>query len=165
MEPDGYFETNVEPLPSPRAGETRSFQAFAEGASLTVSLEHRRPQLNVTTAASLRLTDTTITARQVSLATTDRGNQFVLDLASPREWVIDSIETMPAEAMDSLTTTGTRRKLHRLRLRQPVRSDNPVRVVVQAHRRTPPGRCTSVQSRFTPRSSSRASKTNNALCR
>jgi hypothetical protein len=135
----GYVEAGVEPLPSPQSGESRIFQAFDKNAHLEFSLEYRRPRIDIQTGTTLRMTKASIAARQVSLVTTDSGEQFVLDLLSPPEWVVDSIETIPAEDLESFSTGATQPRRHRVRLRQPISADRPVHLVIRAQRRIPAG--------------------------
>jgi hypothetical protein len=133
---DGLLETGVGPLPSPQFGESRSFQAFRPKSSLQVSLAYRQPDVEVTTGTSIRIGEGGITARQVSEFVAVEGEQFVLDISSPGGWLIDSVETSPPDAFESLKTTGQPGE-RRLQLRRPVAPGQPVRVMVQAHRGTP----------------------------
>ncbi len=134
--PTGYVETSVEPLPSPQSGEARTFQAFDSQSSLEVVLEHRQPRLDIRTGTTLRMTDTAISARLLSVVSTDRGEQYQLDFQSPREWIVDSFETIPAGDLASYTSAGTPPVRHRIRLREPITPERQLQLVVQAHRRT-----------------------------
>lgn len=139
VEPRGYVETGVEPLPAPRVGEVRSYRAFSADAGLRVLFGHHRGRLSVTTATALRLTEAAITANQVALVGCQVGEVYSLRIRSPGAWNVDSIQTLPADFLDSVITTGRNARIHHLRLRQPISATQQVQVLVRAHRRAPTG--------------------------
>ena len=66
-------------------------------------------------------------AAEVSLAS---GNLFTLECEIPRQWGLDSLETVPADALEdrSVRARGNNQQVVTLQLRQPLRPSRPLRI-------------------------------------
>ena len=149
LEAKGYLEANMSRTVQPLGGESREFTSFEDDGELFVHVQHRPVKVSVQTAASCRLAKEVVTIQQVSSVRSDRGQQFDLNLVSPKGWIVDSLETIPASALESLVTTGTEDKFHKLSLRQPVNGESPIQIAVQSHRLITSGRLESSELRST----------------
>ena len=141
LDPLGYVETNVEPLPIPQAGEIRRFRAHAPDARLNVVIGTPPSRIRVDAGTTVRVAEQRVTSRTVADVRSLQGQRFVVEATRARAWNIDSVETLPADAFDGYELSGRRRSRLQIRLRQPVAPENPVRIVIQASRRalTPGG--------------------------
>ena len=137
LDPLGYVATNVERLPLPRAGEIRRFRAHSPAAQLKVIVGTPLSRVRIDAGTTLRVGDQLVTAKTIADVRCQQGRRFVLEARRARAWKIDSVETVPADALDGYETRGAGGSRLQVRLKQPVSSMNPVRIVIQASRKPP----------------------------
>jgi len=128
-------------LGSPIRGESHVFQCFSPAAELDVVITTRQPRLHVTTGTTVELSETPA-ARVLADVTATEGEVYSLSARAAPGWIIDSVESIPADWLNDWTsevdeTGGVRIAL---RLSRPVKQGQPLRLVVTGRR---PGLATS----------------------
>ena len=129
---DGYVESGVSPISAQTPSERRSFVSFTRNPTLEVFLAYAEPRLESALGTSLRISGETMSARSVVEITAVRGNHHILTIETLEDWQIDSVETVPASALESLERTEQGRTL-RVRLRKPVVPGESLQLIVQSH--------------------------------
>lgn len=123
-----------------RGGEPIRMRLESPDARLIVRLSEIEPRMVASVGTTLHITSTAITAQGIVELSAKRGRRFAL-LADLREgWLVDGVETVPAELFDDYELTNTSDpQLRQLRVafREAIRPDHPVKVLVRAHRNRP----------------------------
>jgi hypothetical protein len=120
-------------------GEQLDFEAYSADAAITVTVNEQPSVIEAVEGVSTSLDGNKFSSRIVSdfqsLAPTSTPGQFMLHANVLPQWTIDSIQTVPADALDdwSVEPRGRSRGLT-IRLARPLTPDRPLRVTVIARR-------------------------------
>jgi len=143
LQPSGCRQTALTPLPAPREGESLQLQLFDADAALDVLVAPSEGRLQVVSGTTLQWKPGGISAMVTADLQIRRAEQFVLHAEIPRQWILDSVETVPAEAIEDWTLAHGPKGSHRLsiRLARALAPARPLRVLVAARRlHAPTGR-------------------------
>jgi hypothetical protein len=124
-------QSAVEPA-LPQGGYRLGFENFSPDAALAVTLAQGRPAVHSASGISTELGDSKMTSRVVTAFRIAEGSRFSLEAAVAPQWTIDSVESLPADALDDWTLSG-RRKLT-VSLARPLTPARSVRLMVAARR-------------------------------
>lgn len=130
-------ENRIEPLPAPENGELRQVQFWSPRGTVVVQLTDPPPLVVADVGTSIRFSEQAATARMVIDLRSRRGDTFEVRGTVAPGWTIDSVQSEPAEAMESFATQGTTGQILSVRLRHAVPEDEIWRLTVRAHRRAP----------------------------
>lgn len=139
----GGRQTQAAPLPAPRSGQVAEFQMFAPDASIDVVLARPDSPLTFDCGTALELSGVDMAAEVKARFRIAEGERFQIDADVSRHWIIDSVETVPAQALEDWTLRKNQTGSGRLtiRLTKAVCPARPVEVVVQTrHHYSPLGR-------------------------
>jgi hypothetical protein len=127
-------------VPSSGPGEALAFHYFAADGFVEVSLLPRQPRLS----SSLGITVQFDPAIQVSATlradlVSQEGEVFDVDAVLSNDWVIDAIETEPADLLEDRPVVAQDEQSRTMRLKfvRPITPDSPVRLVVLARLQQP----------------------------
>ena len=130
----------VMPESDKRGTEQVRIRLESPDARLVVRLSEVEPRMQAAVGTTLHMTSAAITAQGIVELTAKRGRRFAL-LADLREgWMVDAVETVPAELFDDyelITTSDPQLRQLRVAFREAIRPDHPVKVIVRAHRNRP----------------------------
>lgn len=130
-------ETKIEPLPAPEHGESRLIQFWDPEGKVEVRLTYPPKQVEAEVATSIRFSEPAATAKSVIGVQSRQGTSFAIRGVVSPGWTIDSVQTEPAEVLESFSTQGSPRQELLIRLRRGIPADQQWRLVIRAHRRTP----------------------------
>ncbi len=97
LRPIGCSQTAVGPLPEPRTGESLEFQNFSADATVEITLARRIPHTELVTGTAVDLGAGQIAARVAADLRSDDAGLLTLEADAADDWIIDSVETNPAE--------------------------------------------------------------------
>jgi hypothetical protein len=126
----------------PLKGETVEVQYFSTDSGVEVVISQPDSPLQVDCGYAIELDDGETTARVAADFRLAQGERFTLEADVTRQWIIDSVESDPPDALAdwSESKNGSPRRLT-LRLAKAVAPDQPVRIVINGRRlRSPVGR-------------------------
>ncbi len=136
VEPIGCRQTGTSPLPDPAVGEWLQFQSFSPDARIRLLLGHHQAPVKVATGTAVVLGSREMTAEVRADFRTADARRFVLEADVARQWLIDSVETLPPDALDDWQAQrrgGGRRQLT-IRLAKALSPNRPVRLLIAARR-------------------------------
>lgn len=126
-------QTQTGTLSGARPGESAEIQYFAEEAGVEVVLERSRAQLQIASGTAVQLSGGEIRAQVVVELSTSEGEVFQWETDLGRHWLIDSVETQPADLLGEGWEDDGNGKL-RVHLNQAVTPARPVRLVIVGRR-------------------------------
>ena len=118
-----------------RGGESFVFQLFRPDAGIETVVKRPRPRVEMISGTTLQLDANSISGRMVSDFSCVRGEVFELIADAPADWIIDSVESVPATALDDWQVQVSGANLQRLaiRLNSSLRPENNVRLEITGH--------------------------------
>ena len=134
--PAGCRQTGTGLLSAPRVGETAEFQCFSPDAAVEVLLTQRPESVQISSGTALELSGGEMTALVKARFRSAERSLFSLHVDVAPQWMIDSVESLPAEALDDWTLerqNGSRQRLS-VRLANAVSSDTPLSLLITARR-------------------------------
>lgn len=132
------LESKVEPLAAPEQGESRLVQFWQPDGRVEVQLAYPVREVSADFGASMRIDEVGATGRLVLDLQARQGTTFNISGSVAPGWTIDSVQSEPAEMLEGFSTSGTGpRQDMSIRLRQAIPNDEPLRLIIRAHRRTP----------------------------
>lgn len=135
----GCRESRSGTLPAPLAGESIELQAFAPSASVKVLLSRRRQPLRLNSATQMLLKPDRIEARWQGEFTVDEGERLALGAEIRPGWTIDSVKSLPEDALYDLAPLEIDGRNLNLRLASPLSPQRPIALQIAAHRAATPG--------------------------
>lgn len=126
------------PAVAPMPGSTRSWNLQNDDARGAFVVDALPPGLRAETGSTVRLDAETATTSIVADFTAEAAGAFELVADVGPGWVIDSLETVPPQALDDweLAPRGSRQHL-RIELQRSISPNHQVQVVIEAHRPAP----------------------------
>jgi hypothetical protein len=133
--PDGCRQSGTAPLPSPRLGESMQFECFSPDASLAIVLTHGQPKIQLNSATTLEWGNGEIKGRVVGDFQVIDGETFSLKAEVNKPWIVDSVESIPRDAMDdwNVDESGGRSRLGII-LAKALSPSRPIRLQITARR-------------------------------
>lgn len=123
-------QSAVEPLPDPFDGEAIEFQFYDAAASVDLVVARRESRPEMASGTSIELTATDMTALLLANVKLAKGEQFLLTADVDDQWLIDSVETVPASAMGDWTveSEGGAGRVLRVRLAEALSPEQPLQL-------------------------------------
>lgn len=138
----GCRQTKAEPLPAPSLGDAISLQYFRPDADVNVAIKRRGDRLQVRSGTTIDAGGNRLTGHYVADVSAQEGECFSLSAGVSPDWIIDSVETVPTDALADWSykpSAGSAFPLE-IALAKSVRPDQPVRLIINGRwRRAPPG--------------------------
>ena len=130
------------PLPTPAVGDAIGLQYFRPDADVAISIERRAEQLRVNSGTMIEVRGGTMTGRSQADITAQSGECFELSANVSPSWIIDSVESIPADSLADWSYSagnGPSAQLH-VSLAKSIRPSRPLRLLVSGRwRRAPRG--------------------------
>lgn len=116
-----------------------SFQLLAPQGSIAIYLRARGPRVACDEGLTLKWDGPHLTGKLVNNVSALQGEIFELRGELSQGWLVDSVETVPADALDdwSVVATDDDNAQLAVRLAKAVKVDMPVQVTIIGHRRAP----------------------------
>jgi len=135
LSPLGSRQSKIEPLAAPRVGESAQFQYYDVDATVEVLLAQRSAVAHVLSGTAVVLGRRETSARVVADFHGAEAPQYLLEADLSSQWQIDTIESLPAGALEDWTIDKEKNKRKLLvRLAKALAPEQPVRIVAVAHR-------------------------------
>lgn len=140
----GGRQTQTSPLPAPQSGQVAELQLFSPGAAIEVVLARPESPPEFDCGTALELSGVDMAAEVTARFRLAEGQRFQIDADVSARWIIDSVETVPANALEDWTVLrsgpGTNARLS-IRLAKALCEARPLKVIVQSrHHYSPLGR-------------------------
>lgn len=136
-------QTRTGPLAAPRSGESIDVQFYSPRGAVELTLAQPRAPLQIECATSLELNGIEMTGRVQSLLQVPDGERFQIEADVGRQWTIQSVESVPASALDDWNVQETQGGASKLtiRLAKAIVPSRPVKLIFSArHLHSPLGR-------------------------
>jgi len=132
IDPRDCLFTSPVPLAGNRTGEAIDVQCFTPDATVDILLERMDRPVRATGLTMLRIFDEEITAELRSEVRVEFGDRFHLDAEVPAKWIVDSVTTTPATALQdwALSESQQGKRTLSLRFAQPLSVDRPLRITI-----------------------------------
>jgi len=135
LSPLGGRQSGTEPLSAPRVGESAQFQYYNVDATVEVVLGQRSAVVHVVSGTAVVLGRRETSARVVADFRAAEAAQYVLEADLSSQWQIDTIESLPAGALEDWTVEKEKNKRKLIiRLAKALAPEQPLRIVAVAHR-------------------------------
>ena len=142
-QPVGCRQSGVEPLAAPRSGESLQFESLRPRRRAGVDAGPAPTAVQCVSGTATELGNGKMTSRVATDFRTAEGAQFSLEAAITPQWTIDSVESLPADALDDWSLEiGRRPKRLAVRLARPLTASAAVRLVVARPAAVSPRRAT-----------------------
>ncbi|HIN95236.1 MAG TPA: hypothetical protein EYN03_06300, partial [Planctomycetes bacterium] len=136
LQADGCHETTQLPGNLPELDELRLFQFHQPGASIEVALQRRMAEVHFETGTRIDIVGERLSGLVVADATATYGQQFMLQGQLAAGWIVDAVETEPADFLSDYQVTRSKdqRRLV-IRLNRAIKEGQDVRIIVRGHSR------------------------------
>jgi hypothetical protein len=92
-------QVKVSPLSAPRSGESMELQYFGPNAGAEIVLGHPQSPVQLNCATTVELSGGELTARVTADFSVTDGEVFELEAEASRQWIVDSVESVPGEVL------------------------------------------------------------------
>ncbi|MDZ7619374.1 MAG: hypothetical protein U1E05_20430, partial [Patescibacteria group bacterium] len=132
----GCRQTGVEFISTPREGEAFQLQFFHPEATAELDLVEPKNRMNVASGTSVQWGEEELRATVRADVQLKAGTQFRVEAAVAPRWMIDTVESAPADAVDewAVETDDQGRRRLVVRLARALAAESPVRLTVGARR-------------------------------
>jgi hypothetical protein len=129
----------VTPASAGRASDQFQFQKYDAGGTIEIATDQTVPLLREESGTQITVDLAQVKGVLVADLSTLGGDSFTIEATVPRQWIVDSVETQPPEALAdrSLAPRGPAQQLLRLNLARPVNAARRLQLIVRAHTRRP----------------------------
>jgi hypothetical protein len=134
-------QTDASAATATRSTDRFVFQAFAADAAIEVAPNLTLAPLREESGTQLNVEATQVTGVLVAdLRATGAGARFAVTAELPRQWLVDAVETQPADMFADRTLISGGQNPHRLqvKLARPLTAQQPLRLIIRGHFRRPP---------------------------
>ena len=133
-------QTAMSPLSDPLEGEAFEYQFYEATAGVEVVLGSQGERIEVSSGTSVELSGDEVTGEALYEFRLTRGERFELSAQIGERWIIDSIESMPVEALLDwhVETIEPDESLLRIELAEPLTASQPLKLRVGGRSLTPP---------------------------
>ncbi|HEX4149322.1 MAG TPA: hypothetical protein VHY20_10055, partial [Pirellulales bacterium] len=131
-------QSKTGPLPASLPGEALELQCFGPEATAQVLVARQREPVRISSGVDVSLASGEKTARWTANLEVAGGERFNLLADVPRQWVIESLTTIPEDDLADwglVEAEGSDRLLN-VRLAKPITANHPVRLVIAARGRS-----------------------------
>ena len=137
----GCVQTAMLPAGANRPLDEMQFQLFSAAASIEIAAQPHAAPLHEQSGTDLRIEASQISGVLIAELSSLGGDRFSVDAVLPRHWLIDAVETQPADMLADRQTTprGATQQTLRLHLARALNESRPLRLVIRAHFRRPAG--------------------------
>lgn len=139
---EGARQTATGSLAAPRAGESLELQCFGPSAGVRLVLGSTHPQLHWNCGTLVELGGVELRARVAAQFQVSEGEQFQVSATVGPRWTIQSVESVPAEALDDWSQEGTAGGRLTVRLARGILPRRPLELRIAAHRLADPNTAT-----------------------
>lgn len=134
IEPVGCRQSAFDPLSATLAGESAQFECLSPEATVQLSLAMRRAAVQDLSGTLTEMGNGKMNSRVVADFRTTDDAHFLLQAELTPQWTIDTVQSLPADALEDWTLEpGNPRKLA-VRLAQPLTAARPIRLLISARR-------------------------------
>jgi YD repeat-containing protein len=136
LEPHDARQTVTETVDSNQTAVTRRFELFSSQGSLEVSVARTVYKVSGNIGTTIDIEPGTVTARVVADFSCNAGQHYLLEADVPNNWMLDSIESQPVEALadHQFVAYQAQQKRLQIRLDSPLTPETPLRLSIRAHR-------------------------------
>ena len=129
-------QVKVNPMPAPGSGESMELQYFTAGAGVELVLGRPQAPLQLDCGTAVELDGGDMTARVVADFTVADGEVFDLAAEVAKQWIIDSVESLPGEALGDWNLEKNAEGAPKLtiRLAKALSPSRPVRLQITGRR-------------------------------
>ena len=137
----GCLLAGVTPAASGRPLDQFQVQLLAASAAIEIAGDPHASPLRERSGTDIRIDGSLVSGVMLAELSSLGGERFAVDAILPRHWLIDSVETQPAEMLAdrTLSPRGPTQQALRLNLARSLNETRPLRLVVRAHFRRPAG--------------------------
>ena len=125
----------IEPLPAPTTGESRRFALLEPDAACELVVTRQGSRLQAQVGTTITLKESIVSAQFIAQISSSGGAAFSIPLHRDAGWIVDSIESEPAQIDHVEPLSGTRGLSREIVLLDPITPETPLRLIVKAHRR------------------------------
>jgi hypothetical protein len=135
----GCRQTKATVPPTLPDGESHAFQCYQADGGLEVELQRQSARLRGNSGLTLYWDDAVVNGRLAVEIAALQGQTHRLTAPVPAAWTIDSVESLPASALEDwqITASGPYPQLLDLRLAEGLTPQRNLTLIVAAHRRAP----------------------------
>ena len=128
----GGRQTQSAPLPAPQSGESAEFQCYGPEAAIEIALTRPEPRMEADCGSSLELSRVDMAAEVTGAFRVAEGERFQIEANVAPRWTIDSVDTIPPDALEDWSVQQAKSAQSRLQIRlaKAVSPARPVRVIV-----------------------------------
>lgn len=126
--------------PGPEGTLRCGFDLFSDDGYLEVNVVRTTHELSAVVGTTIDLEPEAMTAQIVGYISCDAGQHYVLNANVPNSWIVDFIESRSSHVLQDYQFVGyqaTHKQL-RIRLARPLTAEEPLQLVVRAHRTPAP---------------------------
>lgn len=137
----GCVQMDAAPATAARPTDRFVFQTFDANAAVEVAPDPMLAPLREESGTQLNVESTQVTGVLIAeLKATGGGARFSITAELPHQWLVDAVETQPAEMLADRTLVSSGQNPHRLQLKlaRPLTAQQPLRVIIRGHFRRPP---------------------------
>jgi hypothetical protein len=137
----GCVQSDAAPATATRATDRFVFQAFAADGGIEVAPNHSLAPLREESGTQLNVEATQITGvLMADLRATGSGARFAITAEVPHQWIVDAVETQPADMLADRTLISRGQNPHQLQIKlaRPFTAQQPLRFIIRGHFRRPP---------------------------
>jgi hypothetical protein len=137
----GCIQIDAAPATAARPTDRFVFQVFAANAAVEMAPDTVLAPLREESGTQLNVEATQVTGVLVAeLRATGGGARFSIAAEVPHQWMVDAVETQPADMLADRTVVSSGQNPHRLQLKlaRPLTAQQPLRLVIRGHFRRPP---------------------------
>ena len=132
----GCRQSGTGPLTAPRVGESTEFQMFSPDARIELVCARRKDPFQVTSTTFVELRGGEMTAQVAAGFQVAESPRFRLEAGFPQPWLIDTVQSQPADVVDDWTIETDARNRRRLvvHLAKALSPSRPIRLRVGLRR-------------------------------
>lgn len=129
-------QTGMGPIADERSGEAIDIQLLSETPDIQIRLAHERDEIEFTSGTSVVLRDNDCLGRCVAVLSAKKGERFEIQAKIARHWIIDDVETEPANMLADWyqEPAGTEPGRLKLQLAAALSPNRELRVIVTGRR-------------------------------
>jgi hypothetical protein len=139
LQTQGCRQAKIDPLTANVSAESLQFQYFVPDATIALTIVKRPPRIRLATGTTVYIDGTNISGTMIAQFSSLQGQQFELEGLIAQRWIVDAVETEPAQVLDDWTVSGRDASHQTLRLHfnRAIDERHPASVRIYAHRRMP----------------------------
>lgn len=127
------------------------FRVHAADASVEFRSNQSVPPLRESSGTQLQVDSLQVNGVWIAEVAPLWGERHALEAVVPRPWILDAVETQPAELLADrqVLSSGAGQQLLRINLARPINPERPLKLILRAHCQRPPSRQALTSDLFT----------------